>query len=182
MSALAQVKHIDFISRCFYLILALSLVILSVSYGMEIFVKIRPCRICSLQRICYFFIVFLAILGVYLPQKNVVGSILLVVSTLSLLLASYHIGIQAGLFSDFCTTFSPIDLSDFKKMLFQSQSSCSSIHWLFFLPTSAWSLIFSSLFSSTLFFALIGRKSDVILTSRLHREKVLLTKFKRWLG
>lgn len=132
------------INQSFIFALVISMLALTASYALEIIEKIPPCRICMAQRICIFFTMFFAILGVFSSMKYTVCSIIFVVSLTSFVMACYHIGIQMGLFSDSCTTISPISLNEFKTMLFKSQPSCSSITWIFGLPISAWNLLISA--------------------------------------
>lgn len=138
-----NVLHKYFMNQSFILLLAISSLALMISLGAEAITGISPCRICILQRVCFFSVAILAIAGIFSSMKYAIGWLLLLVSFISFSIACYHIGIQLDFFTDSCMITSPSDLNDFKKMLFQSQPSCSTIHWLFGLPISAWSLFVS---------------------------------------
>lgn len=146
-----NILHRYLLSQSFILLLVISALALIFSFGAEALIKISPCKICIFQRTCFFSIATLAITGIFSSKKYAIAVILFLVSFVSFLIACYHIGIQLEFFTDSCAMTSPSDLNDFKKMLFRSQPSCSTVHWIFGLPISAWSLLVS-----LICFAIIG--------------------------
>lgn len=133
-------------NRAFCFIFLISLTAFSTSLGLELFAKMEPCYFCKAQRFCYLFLMLISAIGVLLKEKKVITVLLIALSFSNLSIASYHSGIQAGVFSDVCAVASPVTLQDFKNMLFKKshdQSSCSSITWFFGLPVTIWSIFFS---------------------------------------
>lgn len=138
-----NVLHKYFLNQSFILLLVISTLALVISFCAEAIVGISPCRICLIQRACFFSVAVLAFVGIFSTMKYPIGLLLLLVSFVSFSIACYHIGIQLDFFTDSCVMASPSDLNDFKKMLFKSQPSCSTVNWIFGLPISAWSLLVS---------------------------------------
>jgi disulfide bond formation protein DsbB len=132
-----------FLNQSFTAVFVISVIALIVSFAAEALTKVTACKICNIQRACYFTIMPISLSGIFTAKKNVIGLILLLLSFGSFSIASYHVGIQLGFFSDTCIINSPADLNEFKKMMFHSTPSCSTISWLFGLPISVWSLLVS---------------------------------------
>ena len=135
------------VRQSFLVIFVISVVALTASFWLEVFAKIEPCKLCQVQRACYFFAMLFAIVGAFSwSTQRGITVFLLALSLCNLVLSSYQFGIQLGVFSDMCGVIAPATLHDFKHMLFQqqlSQNSCATMTWVFGLPVVMWSTLFS---------------------------------------
>lgn len=116
---------------------------LAISFNIELFSKIYPCRICNWQRGIYFFVSFISFVGIFAHNKEIISRVLLFAFTISVLLSLYHIAIQLGYLADSCSTVIPKNSSDFRQILFVKKVSCSETHKFFGVLISGWSFLLS---------------------------------------
>lgn len=82
--------------------MGMALLALGASFFVEHVMGIRPCILCRLQRIPYFAIGGLALLGLLLKWKRGVIRLIQVCLLAGVILATYHTCIQFGLISSPC--------------------------------------------------------------------------------
>jgi disulfide bond formation protein DsbB len=126
-----------------------ALVAFCLSMVAEYLWKIEACRLCKIERSIYAGILIFSTFGLWQRFKTLAKGVVLFLLVTLMLLSSYHLLIQWGLFTDPCAVPNDIaTLEDFQKML-DSPLPCSKIAWQFFgLPVSAYNLGFSVFFLS----------------------------------
>ncbi len=132
----------------FFICFSASLMILAFSLFQEFFNDVKPCFLCKVQRGPYFAILLISLFGLTGKVRNsVVTNAISACLIVGCLLASYHLLIQLGLFTDFCALPSKIhSLDEFEKLLASSASSksCAKISWAFLgLPLSFYNILIS---------------------------------------
>jgi disulfide bond formation protein DsbB len=137
---MADKYNINYFFAVICAILSLALIASFVAEWTE---KIQPCTICNLQRVGYSLMALVSFAAIFFKAKRTFGLMIIFFSVLSMALACYHIGIQLGVFTNFCSVVAPTQIHDFKNMLFHSQPSCSSIHKILGVPISGLNLLAS---------------------------------------
>jgi disulfide bond formation protein DsbB len=109
---------------------------------------IEPCRLCKLQRLPYFFLIFLPILMLINMRNNLIKFAIIALFVVSALLSLYHLLVIAGLIRDFCAVPAKIEnLDDFMALL-DADVPCSKAEWkLLGIPIPFYNFLFSSFFA-----------------------------------
>ena len=88
--------------KVFWILIGVALVALGTSFFVEYVMRIRPCILCRLQRIHYFAIGGLALLGLFLKWKRGIIRLIQVCLLAGVILATYHTCIQFGIITSPC--------------------------------------------------------------------------------
>ncbi|HJK86993.1 MAG TPA: disulfide bond formation protein B [Candidatus Megaira endosymbiont of Nemacystus decipiens] len=131
------------------LALAFSIISLSFAYYVEYILSLTPCPLCVYQRFPYLILLSLSIIG--LSSDNNLYSYYACTFIASILMASYHAGIERKLWemSSFCKPLISNDLifsnNDFQNILYSSQIALCDKPSLLVLNLSMaeWNLIFN---------------------------------------
>lgn len=131
-----------------------SAIVLVLSYTAQYGLNIEPCRLYKLQRLPYFFLIFLPTLAFVNIRYDLVKLAIIALFTASALLSLYHLLVIAGFIRDFCAVPAKIEsLDDFMAIL-NSHVPCSKAEWkLLKIPMPFYNFVFS--FSSRFFFGVI---------------------------
>lgn len=113
--------------------------------SLEFIFNLKPCKLCTFQRIPYYIGLFLC----FLNNKRWVAILFL----LNAILAGFHFFVEEGVFSFECITNSNINTIEELKSSLYTQASCSNKAYIFGLRITLLSL-FYSLFICTLSFGL----------------------------
>lgn len=114
----------------------LSSLCLIFSIGYEYFSQQDPCTLCKLQRLPYLGIFVMSCAGILMQNKKISLTWILAFSLVSLGLASYHVMVQKGLFSDPCKVGKVSSLEAFQAAL-EKKKGCSQVQGsLFNIPLS----------------------------------------------
>lgn len=109
-----QGKH----GRIYWLILLISSFVLTFSFVAEGLWNINPCKLCLLQRGLYCLIFLLGSVGLAVKGSRKALKIALIgILSFNALVASYHTGIQEGVFKDKCKAASIRSKADFIQVL-----------------------------------------------------------------
>ena len=103
----------------FYLIiLILSLISILSALYIEFMLGYKPCKLCIYQRFPYLAAVFISLIGLYYFKNDKILIILIIIFTLSALIAGYHFGIENSFFEEISScTNNQLNLSDKTKLL-----------------------------------------------------------------
>lgn len=146
--------------------LILSVACLYAAYVMEYFFQMLPCPLCVYQRFPFLIWIVAAIIGYagsFTPKKTYI-----VTSIFAAVLASYHAGVEMGIFemSSFCKPLvlinDNITISDFRQMLYNSTQMplCNKPAFLFLgLSLASWNLIFNLFVITIITFAKPGKRN-----------------------
>ncbi|MCP5506456.1 MAG: disulfide bond formation protein B [Chlamydiales bacterium] len=88
--------------RALWIFLGIAVASLAISFFVEYVLGIRPCILCQLQRIPYFTVGGLAILGLFVRWKQGVIRVIQVCFLAGVILASYHTCVQFGFLGSPC--------------------------------------------------------------------------------
>ncbi len=95
-----------------------SAAILLASYLVQYAWQIEPCRLCKLQRLPYFLILFAVSLVTLKIKYRIVRALLFCAFASSAILSAYHLLVIGGFISDFCAVKSNVaTIDDFMSML-----------------------------------------------------------------
>lgn len=136
-----------FIGISLFCFSAVFISILKQQYG-----KIEMCPLCSIQRFLYLSIGCSALLGFHTNEKSIYQKITISLLAGLIITSGYHLLIQKGIVSDFCTKHSPIPKNLFEDLLItasksQARKGCSIQSWTFLgQPISTYNLIFAFYF------------------------------------
>ena len=124
------------------------------AFYIEHILNIAPCKLCIYQRIPYFVILFLCLIG-FLNIKNSLWIYLLSFSFLiSSFLAGYHFGIENNIFPEFsgCKTnnLNIIDKDKLLNLLLENLPNCKNVNYRLF----GFSLATLNLFISSVLFTI----------------------------
>ncbi|RTK93023.1 MAG: disulfide bond formation protein B [Rickettsiales bacterium] len=140
------------------IILFISVVSLVSAYFVEYIMALAGCHLCIYQRFPYLLLIMISIIG--LSSNQSLRQYYIITFLISILLASYHTGIERGIFevSIFCKPLVSISdnlsVSDFKNILYNEKLGTCNKPVLFILGLSMaeWNLFLNImlLFSTTL--------------------------------
>ena len=155
-------------NRLFFFLLSLSIFILLVSYGNEFSEKIKPCKLCRLQRLPHIAVIIICIFGYLSSHKEFSIKGLQTCFLLGLFLSLYHIAILYGYLSDPCKVPPQTLNKDSYFSMIEAGFSCSksSLNILKF-PASFWNALICFMN-----FSLITSKKKQGLKPRLLRNKI----------
>jgi disulfide bond formation protein DsbB len=124
-----------------------SLIVLALSYSAEYLFKMRPCKLCTLQRIPYFFLALLPSLTFLNFKYTFLRKAIIYFFMSSAILAFYHLMVIKGFAKDFCGVQGKRQtIDDFMSML-ESHVPCSKAEWkVLGLPAAIYNFCFSLAF------------------------------------
>lgn len=111
----------------YLLVLAISIMALSLAYIVEYIMGILPCPLCIYERFPYLLFIMTAIIGLSNSYSNNLSGYLVAISLSAILLSVYHIGVQQGYFelSYLCrplvTIGDNLSVSEFVKLLYNKK-------------------------------------------------------------
>lgn len=124
-----------------------SLIVLIFSFLAQHFWKIEPCRLCKLQRIPYYFLLLIPLLGLANRRYEITKILILCLFLASLILSTYHLLVIGGIVKDFCAVPSQIKTADDFMNMLNSPVPCSESAWKFLkIPIAGYNLLFSCVF------------------------------------
>ena len=102
----------------YLIILILSLISIISALYIEFILGYKPCKLCIYQRLPYLVAVFISFVGLYYFKNEKIIIILIIIFTLSALIAGYHFGIENSFFKEISScTNNQLNLSDKAKLL-----------------------------------------------------------------
>ena len=102
----------------YLIILILSLISIISALYIEFILGYKPCKLCIYQRLPYLVAVFISFVGLYYFKNEKIIIILIIIFTLSALIAGYHFGIENNFFKEISScTNNQLNLSDKTKLL-----------------------------------------------------------------
>lgn len=142
-------------NRFFLFVIVLSCSVLCISFSAEYIFNKLPCYLCKLERLPYFGMLLVGLMGFSNIGKRIPFLILAAVCFISLLLGAYHFGVQQNIFHDQCKIASVATLENFKDLL--HSPSCAKIELsIFGIPAPLLNFIISA---SLLFFNIAALKT-----------------------
>lgn len=156
-------------TRKYYLLsFIVSVLLLGAAYYLQYVQGVKPCALCSLQRMVYYVIAFLSLLAVCTnPQRiwqRIMTAVLCLSALIGLLIASRHVWLQffppsdVGCGPNLNFMLQNFPLSEVIKTLFYGSGYCALVTWRFLgLSMADWSLVFFSGFLA-LFLYLLFKK------------------------
>ena len=134
-----------------WLILVISICVLSIVFLVEFGLGLEPCILCKYQRIPYFAAILFTGMALHIKTANQVGTldVICVIFILSVVLAFYHYGIEQHWWevASGCGDFDriPMNFEDFKsQLLAKLPKRCDEIDWtLFGLSMSGYNFLVS---------------------------------------
>ena len=143
----AEDDRTDFIiqvktNRFFLSVMIISICFLVASYTAEIIFQKIPCQLCKLERISYFGMFFIGLVGFSSFGKKIPLILLMGICGFSIILGAYHYGVEKHVFNDFCKSNSVTTMDDYKNML--HSPSCSKVGFAVFgIPASLMNALIS---------------------------------------
>lgn len=129
-------------NRFFVGVMLVASIVLAVSYSAEFIFHKIPCQLCKLERIPYLGMLIIGLVGFLASDKKTPLFFLLGICLISLILGTYHYGVQQNFFKDFCKANPVSTMEDFKNMI--NSPACSKIGFsIFGIPTSFFNIITS---------------------------------------
>ncbi len=142
MNEMSISLHIS-LNRSIAFVSALSFFTLASSLTLEMFFDLASCRLCNVQRILFFLMAVISLIGIFIHRKIFVLWLMAFLSSCCCVLAAYHLCVQLGLVIDPCIVNIPKDMEAFKHALFGSPVHCSKILLVAGIPISVWSFLLS---------------------------------------
>lgn len=131
-------------------LIAISVIALATAYFVEYILHIPPCPLCIYERFPYLYLIKLSLVGILVKKTSKYTLMFISITLLvSCLLASYHSGIERGIFgaSSFCASLLHIpqhlSLAEIKAMIYsQPIVTCDKAAFkIFALSMAEWNLI-----------------------------------------
>jgi len=127
-----------------------SFIALLAAYISQYFFHLQPCVLCIYQRIPFFLVIFITLFALIKNQDNWQKNIIkisLFLLLINALLATYHVGVEQGIFIfDECSDLSSNlnNLNDLKDYLFQAKAiRCDEPQFtLFKISMAGWNIIY----------------------------------------
>ena len=127
-----------------------SFIALLAAYISQYFFNLQPCILCIYQRIPFFLVIFITLFALIKNQDNWQKNIIkisLFLLLINALLATYHVGVEQGIFIfDECSDLSSNlnNLNDLKDYLFQAKAiRCDEPQFtLFKISMAGWNIIY----------------------------------------
>lgn len=117
---------------------------LSIAYLSELALNLRPCILCIYQRLPYFFLLFISLLGIYKTSwKKSIRFIIVILLISEIALVSYHVGVEHYLFEE---NYTCQDTNQIGSILSTNSllTSCSEVHFKFMnFSMAEWNLAYS---------------------------------------
>ena len=117
-------------NRFFLIVIIMSFIALVASYSAEYIFQKIPCQLCNLERLPYFGMLIIGMIGLSAFDKKAPLIILLGICAISLILGAYHYGVQQNIFKDFCKGSAVSTIEDYRNML--NSPTCSKVSFSIF--------------------------------------------------
>ncbi|MFN7038519.1 MAG: disulfide bond formation protein B [Alphaproteobacteria bacterium] len=145
-----------------------SILILSGAYFIEYGLGQKPCILCLYQRIPYYIIILISFLGIkFKNHKNFFHLFISLIFFTSFILASYHSGVEQGIFSGLKGCQSNLskvayDITELKEAIFaNNQPTCTHADFkILSISLAGWNAIISIIFAYYSFKNFKGNKYE----------------------
>ncbi len=89
------------VTNYFLAILIVNILVILSALFIEFFLKIKPCILCIYQRYPYYIIAFLSLIYFLKKDLKILLILLIILTSLtSIILSTYHVGIETGLIEE----------------------------------------------------------------------------------
>ena len=146
------------VTNYFIAILFVNILVILSALFIEFFLKIKPCILCIYQRYPYYIITFLSLIFFFKKDLKILLILLIILTSLaSIILSTYHVGIETGLIEETtsCKTSLNNNLSKdaiLKQLESNLASSCKEINFKLFGFSLASINIILSLILTTIYY------------------------------
>lgn len=144
MNQLTLSSCISFNRSLFMICILGSLAVLS-SVITELYLNMKPCFLCKMQRWGFFVLACISLTGIFSKKKKHFLLASFILGLAILCIAIYHFAVQSGWVSDPCSVSIPYDLISFKTMIAEKNVPCSKVFSIFSIPFPICSMVFSVL-------------------------------------
>ncbi len=146
------------VTNYFIAILFVNILVILSALFIEFFLKVKPCILCIYQRYPYYIITFLSLIYFLKKDLKILLILLIILSSLaSIILSTYHVGIETGLIEETtsCKTSLNNNLSKdaiLKQLESNLASSCKEVNFKLFGFSLASINIILSLILTTIYY------------------------------
>ena len=146
------------VTNYFLAILLVNILVILSALFIEFFLKIKPCILCIYQRYPYYIITFLSLIYFLKKDLKIILILLIILTSLaSIILSTYHVGIETGLIEETtsCKTSLNNNLSKdaiLKQLESNLASSCKEVSFKLFGFSLASINIILSLILTTIYY------------------------------
>ena len=146
------------VTNYFIAILLVNILVILSALFIEFFLKIKPCILCIYQRYPYYIIAFLSLIYFLKKDLKILLILLIILTSLaSIILSTYHVGIETGLIEETtsCKTSLNNNLSKdaiLKQLESNLASSCKEVNFKLFGFSLASINIILSLILTTIYY------------------------------
>lgn len=146
------------VTNYFLAILIVNILVILSALFIEFFLKIKPCILCIYQRYPYYIIAFLSLIYFLKKDLKILLILLIILTSLaSIILSTYHVGIETGLIEETtsCKTSLNNNLSKdaiLKQLESNLASSCKEVNFKLFGFSLASINIILSLILTTIYY------------------------------
>lgn len=146
------------VTNYFLAILIVNILVILSALFIEFFLKIKPCILCIYQRYPYYIITFLSLIYFLKKDLKILLILLIILTSLaSIILSTYHVGIETGLIEETtsCKTSLNNNLSKdaiLKQLESNLASSCKEVNFKLFGFSLASINIILSLILTTIYY------------------------------
>jgi disulfide bond formation protein DsbB len=146
------------VTNYFLAILLINILVILSALFIEFFLKIKPCILCIYQRYPYYIIIFFSLFYFLKKDLKILLILLIVLTSLaSIILSTYHVGIETGLIEENtnCKTSLSNNLSKdsiLKQLESNLASSCKEVNFRIFGLSLASINIILSLILTTIYY------------------------------
>lgn len=125
------------------IIVCISMAVIGISFSAELIFGIMPCQLCKLQRFLYLALLVTGLIESFLRTKpKFMRCAVISILIANALVASYHIGVQEGIFEDRCELPHVGSKADFMRVL-NKEGACSKKWMITGSSTTIWNLAIS---------------------------------------
>ena len=146
------------VTNYFIVILFVNILVILSALFIEFFLKVKPCILCIYQRYPYYIIAFLSLIFFLKKDLKILLILLIILTSLaSIILSTYHVGIETGLIEEntSCKTSLNNNLSKdaiLKQLESNLASSCKEVNFKLFGFSLASINIILSLILTTIYY------------------------------
>lgn len=146
------------VTNYFIAILFVNILVILSALFIEFFLKVKPCILCIYQRYPYYIITFLSLIYFLKKDLKIILILLIILTSLaSIILSTYHVGIETGLIEETtsCKTSLNNNLSKdaiLKQLESNLASSCKEVNFKLFGFSLASINIILSLILTTIYY------------------------------
>jgi len=146
------------VTNYFIAILFVNILVILSALFIEFFLKVKPCILCIYQRYPYYIITFLSLIYFFKKDLKILLILLIILTSLvSIILSTYHVGIETGLIEETtsCKTSLNNNLSKdaiLKQLESNLASSCKEVNFKLFGFSLASINIILSLILTTIYY------------------------------